>query len=184
MRNRLIILGICAVFSCKAQQIYSLRPVETSLPERSYQKDTNNELPEYEGTWKGTWDNKTVFVTFKKLIYQYNPYRKFYSDYLIGKFKVIDGNGSILFDNTNISDEKAKIKGVNFRRWGDKYALAYVDPDLCGTSGTIAIKFADLSRTKLNWNLYFGSNMITSDCQYYNTDIPDSLPEEITLTKQ
>lgn len=184
MKNKfLIVLFFVGIF-CNAQQIFSLRPTETSLPEGSYQKDTNNELSEYEGTWMGTWNNKTVFVTFKKLTYQYNPYRKFYSDYLIGKFKIIDSNGSIIFDNTNISDEKAKIKGVNFRRWGDKYALAYVDPDLCGTSGTIAIKFTDSSKIKLNWNLYFGSNMINTDCQYYNTDIPDSLPEEIILTKQ
>lgn len=184
MKSKFLIIYFFIGIFCNAQQIFSLRPSETTFPEGSYQKDTNNELPSYEGTWKGTWDGKTVFVTFKKLAYQYNPFRKFYSDYLIGKFKIIDSNGSIIFDNMSISDANAKIKGINFRRWGDKYALAYVDSDLCGTSGTIAIKFTDVSKSQLNWNLYLDSNMITSSCQYYNTDIPDALPEEIILTRQ
>ncbi|MFP3831691.1 DUF6705 family protein [Chryseobacterium sp. SIMBA_028] len=184
MKNKfLIVLFFVGIF-CNAQQIFSLRPTETSLPEGSYQKDTNNELPDYEGTWKGIWNSKTIFVTFKKLIQQPVPNLNYYKDYLVGKFKIIDANGSILFDNTNISDSQAKIKGLSFKRYGDRYMLSYVDPDLCNRNGSVTLKFTDSSKTQINWNLYFGSNMITSDCQYYNTDIPDSLPEEIILTKQ
>lgn len=47
----LIILFIVAV-SCKSQT-YSLRTF-TDIPKNSYEKDTNNGLPQYEGSWKGT----------------------------------------------------------------------------------------------------------------------------------
>lgn len=184
MKNKfLIILFFVATF-CNAQQIYSLRPAESSLPEGSYQKDINNELPEYEGTWKGTWDNKTVFVTFKKLTNQYDTDLKYYKDYLIGKFKVIDGNGSVLFDNSTATDASAKITGHSFRRYNDRYLLSYIDYDLCNTNANIAIKFADSSKTQLIWKLTYGSNMITIECPYYNTQTPEALPKDIILTKQ
>ncbi|MFP3834880.1 DUF6705 family protein [Chryseobacterium sp. SIMBA_028] len=176
----IILVFVCLFYNA---QILPLRTY-TDIPENAYLKDTNNELESYEGTWKGTWDNKTILVTFKKVTNQYNDNLKYFKDYIIGKFKVIDSNGNVLFNNTNATDNFAKIRGSRIRKADDKYSLIYNDFDLCNTSGNIIINFTDSSRTKLNWNLYFGSNMITSDCQYYNTDIPDSLPEEITLTKQ
>ncbi|SMC33612.1 DUF6705 family protein [Chryseobacterium sp. YR221] len=185
MKNLFLFIFFSVSIFFKAQQIYSLRPSEIDLPENSYQKDTNNELPYYEGTWKGIWDNKIIYVTFKKLSNKYDNNFKHYKDYLIGKFKVLDNNGSILFDNTSLTDDNAKINGVSFRKYGDKYSLIYVDPDLCNTSGGIAINFIDSSKTQLNWKLTLGSNMITTDCQYYNTTpFPQALPKEIILTKQ
>lgn len=169
--------------SCTAQT-FPLRTF-TGIPENAYLKDTNNELPAYEGTWKGTWNNRTIFVTFKKNTNKYNDVLKYYKDNLIGKFKVVDNNGSILFDNTSLTDDKAKIWGGKFRKVDDKYSLSYVDPDLCFTSGNIRISFTDSTKTKLNWNLYLDSNMITDDCPYYNTvPFPEALPKEIVLTKQ
>ncbi|PWN62474.1 hypothetical protein C1634_006745 [Chryseobacterium viscerum] len=170
--------------SCKAQQIYSLRPTETNLPENSYQRDTNNELPAYEGTWKGTWDNKMLFITFKKITNEYDTDFKYYRDYLIGKFKVLDSNGNVLFDNTNTNDDNAKILGVNFRRYGDKYSLIYLDSDLCNTTGNISISFVDSSKTKLNWKYFYHNEIVTVDCPYYNSEIPQPLPKDIVLTKQ
>ncbi|PIF46038.1 hypothetical protein CLU96_3056 [Chryseobacterium sp. 52] len=184
MKNLFLFILFCVSISCKAQQVYSLRPAEIDLPENSYEKDTNNELPSYEGTWKGVWDNKTIIITFKKITYKYDNNFKRHRDYLVGKFTVKNNNGTSLFDNSSLSDDDAKIKGVSFRRYGDKYSLAYVDPDLCNTSGGVAINFTDATKTKLNWKLNFRSNMITADCQYYNTGIPEVLPKEIILIKQ
>ncbi|AZB34379.1 hypothetical protein EG351_12620 [Chryseobacterium bernardetii] len=169
-------------FSCNAQ-IYPLRTF-TQIPENAYLKDTNNELQAYEGIWKGTWNNKTVYITFKKVTNKYNKNLKYYKDNLIGKFKVLDSNGNSLFDNTNLSDDNPKIWGGKFRKIDDKYSLVYVDADLCNTSGNIIINFTDTSKTQLNWKLNLGSNMITTACQYYNTGIPEALPKEIVLTKQ
>lgn len=185
MKNILLLVLFISALSCRAQQIYSLRPTEIDLPENSYQKDTNNELPAYEGTWKGIWDNKTIFITFKKITNKYDNNFKHYKDYLIAKFKVIDlNNNNILFDNTNLADDIAKIKGVSFRRYGDKYSLVFIDPDLCNTSGSITINFTDSSKTKLGWKYLYNNEIITSDCPYYNTMIPQPLPKEIILTKQ
>ncbi|MDR2235691.1 MAG: hypothetical protein LBE92_06180 [Chryseobacterium sp.] len=176
-----ILINISALFS--AQQIFTLRPTETELPVNSYQKDTNNELPSYEGTWKGIWDNKIIYITFTKITHNYDSDFKYYRDYLIGKFKVLDNNENILFDNTNANDD-TKITGINFRRYGDKYSLIYVDSDLCNTTGNIRINFTDPSKLQLDWKLILDNNMITNDCQYYHTGIPKVLPKEITLTKQ
>ncbi|MDH6254076.1 hypothetical protein M2347_003803 [Chryseobacterium sp. H1D6B] len=185
MKNIFLFILFCASISCKSQQIYSLRPLKIDLPQNSYEKDTNNELPAYEGTWKGTWNGKVIYVTFKKITNTYDDVFKYYRDYLIGKFKVFDGNGTTLFDNTNSSDNNAKITGINFRRYNTKYSLIYTDPDLCNTSGDIFINFTDSTNTKLNWKYNKDNNMITTDCQYYNTiPFPTALPQEIVLTKQ
>ena len=183
MKTLFLFILFCATVSCTAQT-YPLRTF-IDIPENAYEKDTNNELPSYEGTWKGTWNNKTIFITFKKVTNKYNENLKYYKDYLIGKFKVVDNNGSVLFDNTNLTDENAKIWGGKFRKIDDKYSLIYTDPDLCYTSGNIRINFTDATKTKLNWNLYLGSNMLTSDCPYYNANpFPEPLPKEIILIKQ
>jgi hypothetical protein len=183
MKNIFLFILFCISFSCNAQ-IYTLRPTEIDLPENSYQKDTNNELPSYEGTWKGLWNNKTLFITFKMITNKYDNDFKYYRDYLIGKFKVLDSNGNTLFDNTNVNDDDAKIIGVNFRRYGNRYSLIYLDPDLCNTSGNISISFTDSSKTKLDWKYSYNNEIITIDCPYYNTKIPQPLPKEIILTKQ
>lgn len=182
MKNLFLFIFICSIISCSAQT-YPLRTF-TDIPENAYLKDTNNELSSYEGTWKGMWENKIIYITFKKNIYIYDDVLRYYKDNLIGKFKVLDTNSNILFDNTNLPDSDPKIWGGKFRKVDDKYSLVYVDADLCNTSGNIIINFTDNSKTQLNWKLNLGSNMITTDCQYYNTGIPEALPKEIVLTKQ
>ncbi|AZA98980.1 hypothetical protein EG359_04890 [Chryseobacterium joostei] len=184
MKNIFFIICFFVGTFYNAQQIYSLRPTEISLDANSYEKDTNNELPFYEGTWKGNWNNKTIFITFTKLTHKYDPKFNRYRDYLVGKFKVINSNGNVIFDNTNFTDDNSKIKGVSFRKYGDKYSLSYIDSDLCDITGGIAINFTDSSKTQLNWKLNYGSNMITNECPYYNTQIPEALPKTIILTKQ
>ncbi|MDY3316211.1 hypothetical protein PG630_02660, partial [Riemerella anatipestifer] len=64
MKQFILIATMLAAWSCKAQ-IYPLRTF-SELPKGAYLKDTKNELPAYEGTWKGTWDGKTILITFKK----------------------------------------------------------------------------------------------------------------------
>ncbi|WP_100075717.1 DUF6705 family protein [Chryseobacterium camelliae] len=182
MKNILLLILFVITISCKAQ-IYPLR-TEANIPENAYEKDTNDELPDYVGTWKGTWDNKTIFIYFKKLTNQYDDVFKYYRDYLIAKFKVLDSSGNVLFDNTNLTDDKAKIFGSGFRKLDNKYSLIYIDSDLCSTSGNIRINFTDSTKTKLNWQYFYRNEIITSDCPYYNTSIPQPLPKEIILTKQ
>ena len=60
MKNIIYLLMLTIIFSCKAQT-YPLRTYGIKIPQNAYLKDTNNELPSYEGTWKGTWNNKVIF---------------------------------------------------------------------------------------------------------------------------
>ncbi|WP_299178861.1 DUF6705 family protein [uncultured Chryseobacterium sp.] len=185
MRNIFLFILLIFFVSCKAQT-YPLRTF-TELPENSYLKDTNNELPAYEGVWKGTWNNKTIYVTFQKVTNIYKSSLKQYRDILIARFKVTDLNGLILFDNTNLSNDEVKIKGGKFRKTDDKYSLIYVDRDLCMRSGKIFINFTDATKTKLQWSYSQDENFIESDCFYYNyapQDYPQPLPRNIILTKQ
>lgn len=165
-------------------QTFPLRTF-TELPQNAYLKDTNNELIDYEGTWKGTWDGKTFYITFKKITNKYNPYLKYYSDFLIGKFKVLDSGGQILFDNTSISDDNAKINGSKFRKIDDKYSLSYLDPDLCSLSFRISINFTDATKTKLQWKAKYFMEIFTSGCPYINGNpFPQPIPKNVILIKQ
>ncbi|NMR33836.1 hypothetical protein HIO71_06385 [Chryseobacterium aquaticum] len=181
--NFLYILFFATIFSCKAQ-IYPLRTY-VEIPENAYLKDTNNELPAYEGTWKGIWNGKTFIINIKKIINNYNVNLKYNKDFLIGKFKVVDSNGLILFDNTSVSDNDVKIHGGKFRKVDDKYSFWYLDSDLCNLSGSIYINFTDSTKTQLNWKSSYTWDIMTEDCQFYNSTVaPEPLPKEIILTKQ
>ncbi|PWN62475.1 DUF6705 family protein [Chryseobacterium viscerum] len=182
MKNLFLFILFCITISCDAQT-YPLRTFN-EIPENAYLKDTNNELPAYECTWTGTWNNKTIYITFKKITNKYNENLKYYKDNLIAKFKVVDINGNILFDNTNLSDDTPKIWGGKFRKVDDKYSLIYNGPDLCNTSGTININFIDPTKTKLDWKYFYRNEIVTVDCPYYNSEIPQPLPKDIILTKQ
>ncbi|MFC4162062.1 DUF6705 family protein [Epilithonimonas zeae] len=187
--KKIILLIIVNIFlSCNAQE-YPLRTYGIEFPKDSYLKDTTNELSQYEGVWKATWSNKTIFITLKKIKYykDFLDSRAYYADILIGKFKVSDNNGNILFDNTNIIDDKAKIKGTNFGKSDNKYSLFYIDRDLCGITGDIIINFIDSAKTKLQWIYSKDTNWIDTDCFYYDkpaSERPDPLPYNIIFTKQ
>jgi len=182
--KKLILFTILTLsFSCNAQ-IYPL--TATELPENSYRKDINNDLQAFEGTWKGTWKEKTFLINFKKIVNQYDNILKIYIDRLIGKFQVKDSNGNILFDNLNLADNKAKIEGGKIFPSG-KYTLSYVDPDLCLKSGGIMINFTNPNKTELKLKFYETSQVLDSECFYHGKPIdqrPEPIPQEIILTKQ
>ncbi|AYN01921.1 hypothetical protein EAG08_17935 [Chryseobacterium sp. 3008163] len=64
------------------------------------------------------------------------------------------------------------------------YGLTYNDRDVCNISGRIRIHFTDASKTQIEWQFSYNSMMISADCQYYATGIPEVLPKGIVLTKQ
>ena len=182
MKNIFLFIIFAITISCNAQ-IYPLRTY-TEIPENAHLNDTNNELPYYEGIWTGTWNNKTIYITFKKITNKYNSPLKYYKDFLIGKFKIVKSNGEILFDNTHVSDENPKIRGGKFRKKDNKYSLIYSDSSMCDRNGYGTIYFMDASKTKLEWKFSEGEVMIDTDCFYYNQTWPEILPASIILTKQ
>lgn len=186
MKTIFLFIILTASISCKAQQTFPLRTY-TDIPENSYLKDTNNELNDYIGTWKGTWNSKTIFITFKKVLNKYNPTLKYYKDFIIGKFIVKDNNGNILFDNTNISDDQAKIKGFGLIKNTEKYLISYTDPDLCHMTGSARISFTDPTKTKLEWKYSQSNDWVENECFYHGlpySQRPEPLPSNIILTRQ
>ncbi|MBB4805372.1 hypothetical protein HNP38_000644 [Chryseobacterium defluvii] len=183
----LIILFLCI---CCKSQIYPLKTYDIEeFPKDSYVKDTNNELHDYEGTWKGTWNGKTILITLKKIKFYkiFLENRAYYNDILIGKFIVKDSNGLILFDNNALADDNAKIKGSGFIKNTTSYLFGYNDPDLCHMNGRGRFKFTDSTKTKLEWKYSESENWIDTDCFYYGwaqADRPQPLPNTIILTKQ
>ena len=67
MKKIYLTLSLLGVFFCKAQQIFPLTTRSNEIPLNSYIKDTENQLPDFEGTWKGNWNNKTLTIIFKKV---------------------------------------------------------------------------------------------------------------------
>lgn len=191
--------GLTLVDLCPQKTVIPLRTF-TDIPEEQcyYLKDTENELQDYEGTWAGNWNNKTLLITFKKITERYDIDLKYHEDVLIAKFKVLDNNGNILFDNTSVSDNNAKIIGGGFVKEGTKggptiyiggyYSLLYSDPSLCQLWGFIYIKFANSAKTQLQWKFNQRRQTIFPDCYYYNyptSQYPKPLPnEDIVLNKQ
>lgn len=180
------------------QKIIPLRTF-TDIPydDCYYMKDTDNELQDFVGTWTGTWDNKTLIVNFKKVINKYDINRKYNRDLIIGKYKVVDNSGTILFDNTMDSDINAKIEGGKFAKIGakagpeidigGKYSMRYYDKTLCNLNGSIYLNFTDNNKTQIQWSFHRKKQMIFPDCYYYNypkSQYPNPLPRNITLTKQ
>jgi hypothetical protein len=185
MKNIILIICVLFTFSCKSQT-YPLRTY-TDVPDDSYLKDIPNELQDYTGVWKATWNNKIIFLNISKETNKYKQSLNIYMDYLIIKFKVTDTAGNILFDNTNIPDDKAKINGSGFKELENKYYLGYGDIDLCGKWGLISINFTDLTHSKLNWIYSEQENWLESDCFYKNYPMdqrPEPLPQSAIFTKQ
>jgi hypothetical protein len=185
MKNIILILLILFTFSCKSQT-YPLRTY-TDVPDNSYLKDINNELNDYTGTWKATWNNKTIFIYISKEVNKYRSSLYVYMDFLIIKFKVTDLAGNILFNDTNLTNDEIKIHGVGFKANTNKYSLSYVDRDLCLKSGIIAINFTDSSKTQLKWVFSESENWIDQDCFYYGlppAQRPEAIPKDAIFIKQ
>ncbi|MGG5207456.1 DUF6705 family protein [Chryseobacterium sp. MIQD13] len=185
--RKLFILLISHFVFLGCAQVYPLN-TNTDVPNDAYIKDVNNELIPYEGIWKGTWDNKTFFLSLNR-VKKYmnhkenNPY---YKDILAGRFKVLDSSGNILYDNTSLPDQDTKIEGARFLSIPYKrYSLFYIDSDICNISGNILINFINTSNTELNWKFIDTTDIIDSSCQYYNANpFPQPLPKNIILIKQ
>ncbi|MGO4710690.1 DUF6705 family protein [Chryseobacterium sp. 2TAF14] len=186
MKKLIILLAFHSLFlSCA--QVYPLNTY-AEVPNNAYIKDINNELVPYEGIWKGTWNSKTIFISLKKIKKQfnYNDNKDYYRDLLVGKFKVLDSSGNILFDNTNLPNDDTKINGLRFLTQPNiRYKLYYFDNDICGMTGDIYISFLNGNFNQLNWKFIDTTDIITSSCPYYNSNpFPEPLPANIVLTKQ
>ena len=132
---RLTILAIFVVISisCKAQSpVIPLGDYNSELINGAYQKDVNNDLNSFEGTW--VYDNGTVVFTisFRKVIQYFNG--RYYRDELIGDYRYEVNGVEILdylfdFNNPNINDAQHSIKGNSliYKNWFPKCLECGID---------------------------------------------------------
>lgn len=179
MKNILFILTFICI-SCSAQQ--QIIPLETKgFPiEGTYYKDLNNDLEPYIGTWKGTFDNKTFTISFSKYK-DYNSMGNYYKDRLIGRYKMLDANGNLLYSTYSLADTDIKVSSLGFVNSTTKDKLRFYFSDLC-RGGQIVLNFENPQKTQMHYIYYTEQELITDEtgCSPYN-EMPR---EEMTLIKQ
>ncbi|WP_143885644.1 DUF6705 family protein [Chryseobacterium binzhouense] len=114
-------------FSCEAQTTATLQQMEqcskrqdktVECPgfeniEITQVKDIDNRLNAFEGTWKGTFEGKQIELNLIKKV-NFGEYDIKW-DKLIGKLKIKDVQGNILFDSFQNVESNADPKGINFQ---------------------------------------------------------------------
>lgn len=154
MKKIILILIIASTLSCKAQSpIIALGDYQTEIINGSYQKDVNNYLNPYEGTWKYQSGNTSFTISLRKITQYYNG--SYYRDDLIGDYKYIENGIEIAnylpeFNNTN--DAKHVLKGnmlINKNRFPrcpecdtnePRFKLTFYDTERKYLSSEIAVR--------------------------------------------
>ncbi|PRB02865.1 hypothetical protein CQ046_11725 [Chryseobacterium sp. MYb7] len=129
MKNILFILSFICI-SCNAQQ--QIIPLGTKgfHIEGAYYKDISGDLNAYEGTWQGVFNNRTFIITFVK-VKELEPIGKYYQDRLLGRYKMLDGNGNQLYSTYNLVDKDVKVTSLGFVNSTSKNKLRFYFSDLC-----------------------------------------------------
>lgn len=190
MKN--ILKTICLLFltinlSCKAQ-IVPLDNVDT--PNGAYEKDLDNILPFWEGTWKGTVNNKEYTFQFVKFAYHLRSNLDGsydYRDMLMGKFKVVNTNTNVvLYDNLNASN----YDDYNITFIGNllnNYDFYFLDSEAnCYNNASFTLVKNDNNNNIIEYKDFNYKQIMYLDCPYQNReDIPMFLPKvDLVLTRQ
>ncbi|MBB4805953.1 hypothetical protein HNP38_001225 [Chryseobacterium defluvii] len=196
MKKIFLLATIIFLFvQCKAQNhIVNLTDCDSYFDRSSgdyYNKDLNNVLDKYAGTWKWTNGNREFTLTLTKQVkHHFNQYGNddYYEDRLVGYYKYKE-NGLIIADTS--SDDLSKDYGLN------------VHFILNCHSQISAIRFQDykkyknfdvilesLSPTQVKMNMYETEHVITINKNTGVRNPPNdpqggsTFPMEMILTKQ
>ncbi|MGU3376177.1 DUF6705 family protein [Chryseobacterium sp. M5A1_1a] len=189
MRSKLIILGVFAVFSCKAQQTLPLNTALKDTPANAYKKDLDNEYDSFVGIWKSNLSDKIVTLEISKV--SQKPLQKlgisYYSDVLIVQYTIQNNNGNIIESNISSNLNDYKIISTLYSKKAHVAKLYYQGGKCQVGWGGIHLKMID--STHFTWNYQPESTVITNkNCSDYPVDgIKINLPYEpadIIFTKQ
>lgn len=178
------------MLSCKAQQTVSLQQMEEcsrrptqetegcpDLQNAKFVKDVGNRLNKFAGTWKGIFNGKKVELKLEKKEDFGNNSIKW--DKLIGKLRIKDSQGNVLFDSFQNPESDFLPYGVNFQ--GSAYEMLFFGVGNCNDSGTIfiEIKSTPINGSKMRLQYFRDGDVIdTATC-------PTLLPEDyMELTRQ
>lgn len=185
-----IIAVLLFIFSCKAQQTVSLLQMEEcgrrptygsegcpDLQGTKFVKDVDNRLDKFVGTWKGTFNGKQVELKLEKKE-DFGRWDVKW-DKLMGKIRIKDSQGNIIFDSFQNLEHDANPYGNNFQRTA--YEMRFSGKDECDDYGTVFIEIQSVPVNGTKMRLFYsreGDVVDTATC-------PTLLPEDwMELTKQ
>jgi hypothetical protein len=185
-----IIAVLLIIFSCKAQNTATLLQMEEcrNRPNRAsegcpdlkdviYVKDSDNRLDKFVGTWKGNFNGKVIELKLEKKEDFGNNDVKW--DRLIGKIRVKDSQGNVIFDSFQNPENDANPYGYNFQR--SVYEMRFNGKDECDDYGTVFIEIQSVPVNGTKMRLFYSRDGDVID----TTTCPTLLPEDWTeLTKQ
>ncbi|ROH89914.1 hypothetical protein EGI15_14585 [Chryseobacterium cucumeris] len=178
---------IFLTISCHAQ-IISLEDAAQCLtnpncPNYNYEKDINNSLNKYVSNWKGTYNGKTYEIQLKKGIYEDIGIKR---DKLIGRMKVTDSNGNIVYNSFNQTDDSTiKFNGLRFQKDLKAYMMHFIGNSdfACGEEGIVYLRIKPETPNKISILMLQNADITWGDCPpNYQPIIP--YKKSISLTKQ
>lgn len=153
-------------------------------------KDIDNVLPFWETTWKGISNNKEYTFQFVKFPYHYSNFTKYYSDELLGKFKVVDlATNQVLYDDLAISNfEDFKIRLSAYGSTNGEYAFTYEDDEAhCYNSVGFDLIQNPSNPNQVSYKKFeYHELLFPDECTYPNRlSIPMFLPkQDMVLIRQ
>ena len=192
MRNiAIIILGFVTLLI--KGQVLSLEEISTLRykPGRdyTYAKDVNGSLNKFEGVWKGSFQGNTYEFKLDKRIWEYVfDGIDIKRDRLIGRLRVRDARGSIIFNTFDEpDDEEIRFKGYSFKRNDFQWYRFYFvgsSPEGCMNRGTVYIKVDPSNPNRMIAKYYTDRDIVKGLCPpTFRATFPKS-EEEFVLMKQ
>jgi hypothetical protein len=169
-------------------QIVPLNNIET--PQGAYEKDLDNILPFWVGTWKGVINNNEytfVFNLFPNTLINYGFGTTYYRDELMIKFSVKDLNTNIIrysdLNVTDYNDYKISFAALLFN--GDYVFIFRDSVQNCFNGAEFTLIKNNLNQIEFR-NFSFLEFLYFDDCPYTNrSQIPFFLPDgNFILTRQ
>lgn len=153
-----------------------------NFPNADYVKDMNGLLNKYIGTWKGTYEGKSYEITVVKK--ENVDYEGTKWDELSGKFKIVNSNGTIAFNNFNQLEADNKVKGMNFQKNLKFYKMNFPGAPSTGCidSGTMYLGVKSETPNIMKITFLADYDIVKQDCSNFQTTIPGG--KSIMLTKQ
>ncbi|MEG0927524.1 DUF6705 family protein [Chryseobacterium sp.] len=194
MKKIILIILIFCINSVFAQQVFPLNTPTIDSPNGAYYKDLDGELNQYVGTWKGTWETKTLFLQLRKIKKRYtsNDGTYFDVDKIVGERKIVLANGATEVDRISNFDEMApEFYGIfgQKKNFSQKFLL-FQPKDMCTKTANLDINFMDSHKTQMRLQFKYNPHGVYESCQYYQQimvegkDWPMNFPKDIVLTKQ
>lgn len=191
-----IFTTICSFYSCSAQTIATLQQMEEcrkrpnkneedcpGMENIKFVKDIGNRLDKFVGTWTGNDNGKSYELKLEKKV-DFGEYDVKW-DQLIGKIRIKDNQGNILYDTFSDPEIDANPFGVNFQ--GSTYEMHFGGNFDCGETGNVFMDILPNPSDGSKLRFFYTSNAEGHDpvkCPNYSSFVPLLPLDWTTLTKQ